>query len=76
MNPFAGSLNSIMPFVQGSWPPMNVFTTMIVIETAIFTVPRHLSPRNICPRLQQAECAQTARALITDKLNNIYHARY
>lgn len=76
INPFAGSLNSTIPCVHGSWPPKNVFAIMIMAVTAMFTDPKHLSPRKMCPRLQHAACAHTAKALATDKLNRKYQARY
>lgn len=49
---------------------------MIMAVTAMFTDPKHLSPRKMCPRLQHAACAHTAKALATDKLNRKYQARY
>ncbi|GAN09467.1 hypothetical protein MAM1_0269d08996 [Mucor ambiguus] len=74
--PFAGSLNSTIPWVHGSWPPKNVFAIMMIMETAIFTDPKHLSPRKMCPRLQHVAWAHTAIALVTDKLNRMYQAKY
>lgn len=76
MNPLAGTLNSTIPFVHGSWPVKNVFANIVAVSGTMMTIPRHLSPRKICARLQQVACAQTATALSIEKTNITYQTRY